>query len=155
VYIASGTFAIFTGPMMGRIADRFGKYRVFVMGSLAGMCVVLFYAHLGPSPMWLVIAVSVAMFAAITARMVTASALTSAVPAMKDRGAFMAINSSIQQVSGGIAAALGGMIVSVSATGELIRFDVLGFVVAGAMLVTLAPMWIINRDVARQLARAK
>jgi predicted MFS family arabinose efflux permease len=113
---------------------------------------VLVYSHLGPSPMWLVIAISVAMFAASTARMVTASALTSAVPAMQDRGAFMSINASIQQVSGGISAAVGGLIVSQAADGRLERFDVLGFVVAGAMIVTLAPMWIIHRDVAVKAA---
>lgn len=154
VFVASGVVALFTGPAVGRLADRFGKFPLFLVGSLAGGAVVLFYTHLGPSPIWVVIAVSIAMFAAISARMVAASALTSAVPAPQDRGAFMAINSSIQQVSGGIAAALGGVIVYQAADGHIEHFDILGFVVTGAMLVTLTPMWIIARDLRRASAAA-
>jgi len=38
-------------------------------------------------------------------------ALITALPGPEDRGAFMSINSSLQQIAGGIAAAIGGMIV--------------------------------------------
>jgi predicted MFS family arabinose efflux permease len=44
-------------------------------------------------------------------RTVPSIALTSALPEKKDRGAFMGINSSLQQIAGGIAAAISGMIV--------------------------------------------
>jgi hypothetical protein len=101
--------------------------------------------------MWVVILVNIFSFGAITGRMVTSSALTSAVPALPDRGAYMAINSSIQQVSGGIASALAGLIVvQATPTSRIEHFDTLGYVVVGAMIVTLGPMWIINRQVQKQ-----
>src|SRR5207302_3358142 len=63
------------------------------------------------SPLWLVMIFNVLMMIGILSRMVPAGALTTAIPDMQDRGAFMSINSSVQQVAGGIAAAAGGMIV--------------------------------------------
>jgi hypothetical protein len=43
--------------------------------------------------------------------MVPAVALTTAIPDLADRGAFMSINPSLQQIAGGVAAAAAGMIV--------------------------------------------
>ena len=49
--------------------------------------------------------------AGVMSRMIPSSALITGIPAMPDRGAFMSINSSLQQIAGGIAAAFAGMIV--------------------------------------------
>jgi hypothetical protein len=43
------------------------------------------------------------MMMGIMSRMIPSSALTSAIPEMADRGAFMSINASLQQIAGGIA----------------------------------------------------
>ena len=147
IYVASGVAALFAGPLLGRLADTIGKYRLFVMASFATIVVVLFYTHLdGPTPLWVVIGVSIAMFAGVSGRMVTANALTSTVPAPADRGVFMAINSALQQVSGGVAAIIGGLLIVQRADGGLDHFDHIGFAVAGAALITLVPMGIIARS---------
>ena len=59
----------------------------------------------------------------------------------------MSISSSIQQVSGGLAAILGGLIVSETTTGALEHFDVVGFVLVGTTLVTLVMMYFISQRV--------
>ncbi|MDP2341512.1 MAG: MFS transporter [Deltaproteobacteria bacterium] len=156
IYVVTGVFAIFMGPLAGRLADSVGKLPVFVAGSLAGTAVVIWWVNLEgptPTPMWVVIVVNVLMFGAITARMISAGALTSAVPALQDRGAYMSISSSLQQLSGGVAAGVGGLIVSVGANGKLERFDLLGYVVCAAMIITLLPMWVINKQVQGQTRR--
>ena len=84
--------------------------------------------------------------------MISSSALISGVPEMKDRGAYMGINSSIQQVSGGIAAFVSGLIVYQPAkNAPLQHFDIVGYVTAGTMLITLAMMFFIDRQVSRKL----
>ncbi len=151
IYVVTGVFALLMGPIAGKLSDSVGKFVVFVSGTILGAVLVIVWANLsGPTALWLVIVINVLMFAAITARMISAGALTSAVPAMPDRGAFMSINSSLQQVSGGIAATLGGMIVAVQPDGSISHFDRLGWVVLAAMLITLFPMWIIDRQVKAQ-----
>ena len=53
-------------------------------------------------------AINAVLFVAITCRMISASALISAVPDLADRGAFMSVNASLQQFSGGLASSLAG-----------------------------------------------
>ena len=80
---------------------------------------------------------SVLMFTGISSRMIASSALLMAVPEAKDRGAFMSVNSSIQQISGGVASFVAGLIVVQKSNGLLERYDVLGFTVIGSMIVAI------------------
>jgi hypothetical protein len=90
----------------------------------------------------------------ISSRIIAASALTSVVPDPADRGAFMAVNSSIQQLAGGVASAAGGLVVTETASGALVHYDTLGYVVVGAMVVAMALLHSVNRAVAAKLAAA-
>lgn len=71
--------------------------------------VVLIYTHMSVTPLWFVMIVNVLMMMGILSRMVRAVALTTAIPDHAQRGAFMSINSSLQQIEGGVAAAAAGM----------------------------------------------
>ena len=144
VYMASGFTSFLAGPLIGRLSDTIGKFKMFVAGSLLTIVVVIFYTHLGVSSLGLVIGVSVLMFTGVSSRMISSSALISAVPGVEDRGAYMAVSSSIQQISGGIAAAVAGLIVVQNADGSLGNFDVLGYVVASSAVITMIMMYFID-----------
>jgi hypothetical protein len=85
-------------------------------------------------------AINVAMFSAISARMVSAQALASAIPAAQDRGAYMSISSSMQQLAGGVASSCAGLLVTRSGDGPLDHYERLGYVVATAMAATILMM---------------
>ena len=82
-----------------------------------GMIMVLIYCNLGITPLWGVILVNVLLFVGISARMVSAGALISAVPDARDRGAYMSVNSSVQQFAGGMASGLAGSMGKLSTVG--------------------------------------
>jgi predicted MFS family arabinose efflux permease len=147
VYLVTGACSIVFGPLLGKASDTFGKFPVFFFGSLLTMVMVLIYTRLGLTPMALVILVSVVMFVGVSSRMISASALISAVPKPVDRGAYMSISSSLQQISGGLASALAGIIVIQAPDGSLHRYELLGYVVAGTSCFTIAMMYFINRMV--------
>jgi MFS family permease len=121
-------------------------------GTLLAMVVVTVYCRLGITPFWQVITLNVLLFIAVSARMISSSALNSAVPEPKDRGAYMSVNASIQQISGGVASALAGLIVVQTASGRLERYDVLGHVVVVAMTITLGLMYSVHKLVQRRTA---
>ena len=83
----------------------------------------------------------------ITARMVSSQALITAIPAPKDRGAFMSINSSVMQVSGGIAAWVAGLIVVQTDSGKLMHYDTLGYVVSATIVATIGLLYIVHKMV--------
>jgi predicted MFS family arabinose efflux permease len=147
VYMITGACSIVAGPLIGRAADAAGKFVVFCFGCAATITMVLIYTHLGVTPLGLVILVNSLLFVGVFSRIISAQALISAIPAPADRGAYMSISSSIQQISGGFAAIVGGLIVSESASGALEHFDILGYVLVGTTLITLVMMYFISRRV--------
>jgi Na+/melibiose symporter-like transporter len=82
----------------------------------------------------------------IFSRMISASALMSALPSPTDRGSFMSISSSLQQVAGGVASLVSGTIVSQAPGGELLHFDILGYVLVVTTAFTLTMMYFIDRQ---------
>ena len=150
IYMATGICSMIAGPIIGKLSDQVGKYRVFFFGTVLTMLIVAWYCNLGLTPLWLVIIFNIVMFAGVTARIISASALMTAVPDAADRGAFMSIQSSVQQISGGIASAAAGMIVVQNANGVLRNYDVLGYVVVLAMAITLLMMYVIDQQVKRK-----
>jgi predicted MFS family arabinose efflux permease len=130
------TFAIM--PLIGIISDRVNKYMVFAGASIVMIISIAIYTHLPHVSLFVLILVNVIMMMGIMARMVPSQAMSASIPEMKDRGAFMSINSSLQQMAGGIAALIGGMIVTQeSQTSPLGRFDLLGYVVISVIIVNM------------------
>jgi predicted MFS family arabinose efflux permease len=150
IYLITGICAIFMGPLAGKLSDSIGKYPVFLGASLLMMAMVAIYTHLDITPLWLAVLVNVVLFMGITGRIVPSQALLSAVPEGRDRGAFMSVNASINQISGGVAAAVAGLIAVQGPDGRLERYDVLGYVVIGAMVITAVLMYGIHRRLQRR-----
>lgn len=155
LYMITGIFSMAAAPLMGKLADSFGKFTVFSLCSLLVMVVVSVYCNLGVTPLWIVICFSVVMFFGISGRIISASTLFSAIPSPQDRGAFMSINSSVQMISGGIASMIAGTIVYQTETGYLENYPILGYVVASATLITIIMMYFINKMVLHKLSVEK
>jgi len=132
---ATGIVTILTGPIVGKQSDKIGRFKIFLGGSLLSMLVIVFYTRLGHTPLPIVMVFNGLMFIGISARIIASSSLISMVPKPQDRGAFMSINSSIQQLSGGIAAAIAGLIVVKTSTGKLLHYEQLGMVVICTMTI--------------------
>jgi predicted MFS family arabinose efflux permease len=147
VYLASGLFTIFTGPLVGRASDAFGKFRIFIFGCALSIVMVLVYTHLGHVSLPTLILVNVVMFVGIFSRMVPSQALMSAIPEATKRGSFNAVNASVQQVSGGVASIVAGLVVAQTPGGDLERFDDLGYIVVATTLLSLGLMYFIQRAV--------
>jgi predicted MFS family arabinose efflux permease len=147
VYVLVGLFSVVAGPLIGRASDRLGKFNVFFFGCVVTVVMVVIFTHLAVTPLWLLVSVLVILQIGIFSRMISASALMSALPAPADRGAYMSISSSLQQMAGGVAAVLSGMIVVEGADGVLVHFDRVGYVLVGTTLLTLSMMYLINRRI--------
>lgn len=147
IYVVTGACSIIVGPWVGRLADKIGKYRVFFIGCLITMILVNIYTHLGAVSLTAVIVINAVMFAGVFMRIIASSAMMSGLPRPSDRGAYMAVSSSLQQVSGGIASVVGGMIVVQQAGGKIEHFDVIGYVLTGSTLLTLVMAYYIDRHI--------
>src|SRR5215468_9731640 len=91
VYLVTGMFTIFAGPLIGRASDAFGKFRTFIFGCAVTIIMVLVYTHLGHVPLAALIVVNVLLFVGIFSRMFPSQALISAIPEVSKRGSFNAV----------------------------------------------------------------
>lgn len=147
VYLVTGMCTIFIGPLVGKVSDALDKLPVFAFGTLMTIVMVEIYTHMGRLSLPVVLVVNVLLFTGLFSRMVPFQASASSVPLPNQRGAFNAVNASIQQLSGGLASVIGCHFVSLGADGTLQNFSMLGDAVVGTALVALVLMWQLQKDV--------
>jgi predicted MFS family arabinose efflux permease len=151
IYMVTGVAAMVAGPLLGRASDAFGKYLVFVLGTLLCSIIVPWFCGLSTVSVGFIIVLNVLLFVGISARMVSSFALTSGLPDLADRGAYMAISSSLQQLAGGIASFSAGLIVhQATPVSPLQGYPTLGWVVVLAMAITMVLMFNVHRLVTRK-----
>ncbi|RKS23161.1 putative MFS family arabinose efflux permease [Flavobacterium endophyticum] len=140
--MVSGVSSLVVMPIIGKLSDKINKFTIFAAASVWMMIICVVYTNLGVTPLLIVMALNIMMMIGIMSRMIPSSALTSAVPEMSDRGAFMSINSSLQQIAGGIAAAVAGMIVTQKSKGSpLEHYNTVGYVIVVISIISIILMW--------------
>jgi predicted MFS family arabinose efflux permease len=136
LFMVAGIASLIIMPIVGKQSDKMDRYKLFTIASIWMVIIVLIYTNLVPIPLWLLMIVNILLMIGILSRMVPSMALVTSLPRMEDRGAFMSINSSLQQIAGGIAAAVGGIIVyQKDKDSPIEHFNVLGIVMV--FIVTL------------------
>jgi predicted MFS family arabinose efflux permease len=151
LFMSSGLASLVIMPLVGKLSDKIDKYKLYVIASLWMMVIVVVYTHLSVEPLWFVIMFNVLMMAGIFSRMIPATALTTAIPDMQDRGAFMSVNASLQQIAGGIAAAVAGMIVTQKDKhSPLQHYDVVGYVMVGISIVAIILLYRVNEMIKKK-----
>jgi predicted MFS family arabinose efflux permease len=142
VFLATGIASMGAFPLMGWLSDKYNKLVIFAVASAWAIVMVIVHTHWGIIPIWLVILSGILMFIGIMGRIVPSTILISAIPEMKDRGAFMAINGSLQQLAGGVAAVIAGLIiVQQTPTSPLEHFDTVGYVIAVISIISVFLMY--------------
>ncbi len=156
LFMVSGIAALIIMPLVGKLSDKIDRVKIFFVAAVMMIIIIVIYTNLPPIPFILVVVLNVLMMTAIMSRIVPAMALVSALPKMQDRGAFMSINSSLQQIAGGVAAGVGGMIVmQKTKTSPLQHYDTLGYVIVVIIVANILQVIRVNKLVKSQQAAVK
>jgi hypothetical protein len=115
---------------------------------------VAVWTNIGHTPLFEVIIINVVMFVGIFSRIIPSQALISAVPDVTKRGAFNAINASLQQFAGAISAAIAGWVIVEQPNGVLLHFNWLGYIVMAILLVSVGLMYFLHKSVPERTAQA-
>lgn len=156
LFMVSGISSLLIMPVIGKFSDRIDKFKLFAIASVWMIVMVLIYTNLTPVPFWFILIMNVLFMVGIMSRMVPSMALASALPDIQDRGAFMSINSSLQQIAGGVAAAVGGMIVvQKNKFSPLEHYDTLGYVIVLLTITSIFLIYRVSEIVRKQYANQK
>jgi len=112
IYLTGGALTAFTSPLVGKMADSFGRFNTYTVFALLVIIPMIWITNLGPVPLWAALVATSLFFIFANGRMVPSTAMVTAVIRPENRGAFMGLRTSVQQLFSGIAAFVGGWIVT-------------------------------------------
>lgn len=136
IYLVGGGLTIFSSPLIGKLADKYGRQRIFVFGAAFSIIPLLIITNLVPIPIYFVLTITGIFFISITGRMIPAMSLMTSIVKPQNRGSFMSMSSSVQQLSAGAAAFISGNIV-IQGTNGLQNYNYVGYLAVAATLVAI------------------
>lgn len=148
IFMVTGVATMAAMPLIGKLSDKVSKFKMFAFSTLMAIVIINIYARFTVTPFYIVLIINSVMMIFIMSRMVPSQALTSAIPNPADRGAFMSINSSLQQIAGGFGAMIAGfVIVQKDNFSPLEHYDYLAMITSAIMLFTIYGVNKINKIV--------
>lgn len=134
IYLVGGGLTIFTSPWVGKMADKHGKLQVFTIFGVLVMIPILVITQLAPVPLWVALCITGIFFILANGRIVPSTTMVTSVIRPENRGSFLSIRSSIQQISSGLAALIAGFIIAETPSTitpgakALINYEYVGYV---------------------------
>lgn len=138
IYLVGGVATFFTARLWGRLSDRWGKAQTFRALSIVAVLPMLALTHLTSQSLWVLLLVTTGFFIFVSGRMVPGMALLTAAPPPALRGGFMSVNSALQSAAMGLAAWIGGALISRSPTGSVVGYEYTGWL---ALATTVLLVW--------------
>lgn len=132
IYFVGGCFTIFSSPLIGRLADKYGNHKIFPIFLFASLVPILVLTHMPPIPLFFILTTTAAFFVCTSGRMIPAISMLNSTVAPAQRGSFMSLASCTQQLSMALASLLAGAIVKAGPNGELVNYNYVGY--AGVVL---------------------
>lgn len=139
MYIIGGILSSVTSPLWGKLADKFGRFKIFMILSMFSFLPIFFISNFQSSSLLLLLPVTCMFFIFSGGRMIPASAImTSAVPPNL-RGGFMSLNSALQQLAVGLMGLTGGFIITNDkVTHALNNYPMLGYLGIAFTVISIA-----------------
>ncbi len=146
LYVVGGTLTFFTSPLLGKLADRIGKFRLFSIMAILSVAPILFIANLPDFPLWVMLSVAGFWFVVSGGRSIPAQAMISQVVPPARRGGFMSFNAALQQLFTGAASLIAGFLVTQNKeTHEVYHYDRTGYLSIAVLAVAYVWAWRLNR----------
>jgi predicted MFS family arabinose efflux permease len=142
VYVVAGALTLVAAPIIGRLADRHGKLRVYRIIAPISAALIVVITHLPRAHAAIAVAAVSLLMVANAGRMIAAMAMVTSSVRPAQRGGFMSANSSVQHMATGLGAWLGGLMIKQLASGRLANVGLVGWIAA---LTTLASLWFAGR----------
>lgn len=139
IYLVGGSASFISANILGKLADKHGKLKVYTWCVLTALPLIIIITNL---PYKTEAAVTLTFFAiwfaVSTGRGVSGSAMVSNVVAAQSRGSFQSFNSSMQQLGTGLASFVAGLLITKNPQSQaIIGYDIVGYLSVFVLLLSL------------------
>jgi MFS transporter, DHA1 family, inner membrane transport protein len=146
IYMVGGVCALISSSIIGRLADKYGKFKIFSICLVFSVIPIFFITNMPAIPFYAVLAIFGFWFTFSTGRNIPAQAMISTVVNPAQRGQFMSFNSSFQQLYTGFASIIAGLIVTQDERGRILNYNWVGYLSVAIVFSTL----FLGRSLARR-----
>jgi predicted MFS family arabinose efflux permease len=126
IYLFGGCATVISGPMAGRLSDKFGKQKVFMIAAFISLVPILLITNLSSTSKVTAYTVTTLFFIFFGGRFIPAMSMITSSAEKKQRGGFMSISGSFQQLSSALAALIGGAMIGEGVGGQMLDFWIVG-----------------------------
>lgn len=137
VYLCGGLATVFSSIFVGKLSDKFGKVKTFVVAACISIIPIAIVTVLPVMPLAYVLMFNVVFFMCFGARFVPAMTLMTSCVMPQRRGSFLSVSSAVQQLGSGIAVLISSTIIMNGAKGELHYFGWVGIVACIATALSI------------------
>ncbi len=137
IYLVGGISALITANFIGKLADKFGKQRVFLICAFTSLIFILAITHMPSISLVLVLFTFAFWFSTATGRTVPGQAMVTQAVTTQNRGGFMSCNSCLQNLSMGLASLMSGWITSSDENFVITNYNILGYISIGLILISI------------------
>jgi len=137
VFVTGGLLTLVGAPLIGRLADHFGKLPVYRVVATIAIGLMLAVTNLPRVPLAVAVGVVGTFMLSNAGRMVAALTMITGSVERRLRGGFMSANSAVQHLASGVGASIGGQILVKSSDGALHNFNKVGLLAVAATALSL------------------
>jgi len=138
LYFIGGLCSVVALPLIGNLADKFGKKQVFTIGTFLAIGSIFWITNLVTTSIVLALFATSSYFVASGSRTVPATAIVTSVIQPESRGSFMSIRTVVNQLAIGLSSQIAGFIIVKNADGTLGNYEYTGYFAIFMSLVALA-----------------
>ncbi|MGH2566405.1 MAG: MFS transporter, partial [Ginsengibacter sp.] len=155
IYLFGGIASMIAAFVLGRFSDKAGKLPVFQWSVFFSLFMVLIVTSLPNVHFSIVILLFAIWFILATSRAMMAQAMVSEVVSSEQRGSFMSINGSIQQLGSGLAALLAGAIVVTKRSGEVLNYKYVGYLSIVVLIASMILAQVVFKKIDKRRSKKK
>ncbi|MFT5834744.1 MAG: DHA1 family inner membrane transport protein [Cognaticolwellia sp.] len=146
IYFIGGLATFFTLPLFGKLADKYGHRKIYVIMGTASIIPLILITNLPAVPFVAALMVTTLFFIIASGRSVPATTLVTSVVKSENRAGFMSLRSSANQLALALSSIIAGIImVEDEATGALLNYNWVGYV---AVFMTVLSVWMGSKLIA-------
>lgn len=137
MYLCGGLFTILTARIFGKMTDRYGALKMFMLLAFFSMAPVLLYSNAGKVSFPVYIGLGTFFMTLVSGRMIPCMTMVSGVATTEDRGNFMSVMNAVRSLGTATATLISGAMISENLNGELVGYSSVGQLSIVMIIITI------------------
>ncbi|MBC6996305.1 MFS transporter [Neolewinella lacunae] len=127
IYFVGGLLTVVLMPLFGKLADRYGRMEVFSIASVFALFSIYFLTNLDTNSVVLGLLATSSFFVVASGRNIPATTMITSVVHPQNRGSFMSIRQSVNEMALFSSSVIAGFIITEGPDGRLQHYEWLGY----------------------------